>query len=111
LETIEELLKYDYLLNNHRYGLPVGLNTHNPTNINDITYSYTKNRKFVEDHINTLINKTPREIKKLVHIEYFSVSPITYTKTELPLMFVYDPIKQKAAKIINLTKNLAEIKQ
>jgi hypothetical protein len=103
----EELIKYDYFCHNHTYGLPAGISSHNPQNINDITYYYTKDKIFVERYLEKLTAKSPREIKKLIHIEYFNVDPITYQKKddEFPLMFVYDEIKQKAAKVIDLTTN------
>ena len=103
-EIVNELLKYDYLCCNHRYGLPKGLYSHNPPNINDLIYSYTKDKLFLSQHLTAFEGKTAGEIKKLVHIEYFKVDPRTFKKVDndLMLMFVYNPITKIADKIIEL---------
>jgi len=104
LDITNELLKFDYLCNNHRYGLPTGLYSYNPDKINDLIYSYTRDKNFVAEHLGSFAARTPREIKKLIHIEYFQVDPRTYQKVDhnLALMFIYDPIKKVVAKIVNL---------
>jgi len=103
VETVDELLKYDYLCRNHKYGLPQGLKSHNPQNINDITYSYTKNRQFIEKHLPDFLSKSAREIKKLVHIEYLNVDPVRFEiNNERILMFVYSSSHRTAEKIIDL---------
>jgi len=103
-EVINELLKYDYLCHNHKYGLPEGLRSRNPQNINDHIYSYTKNVKFIARHLPDFADKNAREIKKLVHIEYFNIDPVTLEiNSERVLMFVYSPITRKADRIINLS--------
>jgi Fe-S oxidoreductase len=104
----DELLKFDYLSRNHKYGLPQGLKSNNPPNINDVIYSYTKDRRFVEEYLAGLSGKTPYEIKKLVHIEYFKFDPVVHSgnKEETILMFVYDPVARCASKVINLSKQM-----
>lgn len=104
-EYSAELLKFDYLCCNHKYGLPQGLKSNNPSNINDVIYSYTKDNRFVERHLAEFSGKTPHEIKKLVHIEYFKINPMVYkgNEDETILMFVYDPQARAANKVINLS--------
>lgn len=103
-QVINELLKYDYLCHNHKYGLPEGLRSRNPQNINDLIYSYTKNAVFIAKHLPAFAAKTAREIKKLVHIEFFNVDPDTFEiSMERLLMFVYNPISRTADKIIELS--------
>ena len=103
-KTVNELLKYDYLCRNHKYGLPPGVHSHNPPNINDLIYSYSKDKSFVNRHLNAFTGKTAGEIKKRVHIEYFQVDPRTFKKVDkdLRLMFIYNPITKMADKIIEL---------
>ena len=104
-EAVNELLKYDYLCHNHKYGLPEGMCSRNPQNINDLIYSYTKNKNFIAGHLPAFLTKTAREIKKLVHIEYLSVDPITFEiNCERVFMFVYSPISRTAIKIIELSQ-------
>jgi len=105
VEVVNELLKYDYLRHNHKYGLPEGLRSRNPQNINDLIYSYTKNKNFVTVHLPAFLTKTAREMKKLVHIEYLNVDPITFEiNCKRVFMFVYSPISRKADRIIDLTQ-------
>ncbi len=101
---INELLKFDYFLHCHRYTLPQGLISHNPNNINDIIYTYTKDKTFVRQHFPDWEGKTPREMKKLLHIEYFKADPASCQMAEeLKIMFVYSPATLSADQVIDLT--------
>lgn len=102
-ETVNELLKYDFLTRNHKYVLPEGLLSNNPGNINDIIYSYLKNKEFTEEYLPGMAAKTSREIRKLVHLEYFHTDPLTFENHEQAVMFVYNPVSKTADKIINLS--------
>ncbi len=103
-EFAAEILKYDYLCRNHKYGLPQGLTSVNPPNINNIIYSYVKDHKFVEQNLPQFIGSTAYEIKKLVHIEYFKINPAAYkVKGKAKLMFIYDPVARIADKVIDLS--------
>ena len=103
-EAINDLLKYDYLCGNNKYGLPNGLISYNPIIVNEQIYSYTKNRSFVDQYLPALRSRTPREIKKLLHIEYLRIDPETFAHAviDLALMFVYNPISRVAEKVICL---------
>ncbi len=106
-EIVDELLKYDYLCRNHKYGLPPGLVSYNPSNINDLLNAYSREKSFVARNLPAAIaDKAPREIRRLIYIEYFKVDPRSYQKltSKLPLMFVYDSISKKAVKITELPK-------
>ncbi|MEA4924424.1 MAG: B12-binding domain-containing radical SAM protein [Syntrophomonadaceae bacterium] len=104
-EFAAEILKYDYLCHNHKYGLPQGLTSINPPNINNLIYSYAKDPKFVEQNLPQFTGRTAYEIKKLVHIEYFKINPVAYKeKGKAKLMFVYDPVARVANKVIDLSE-------
>ncbi len=109
--TVNELLKFDYLLNHHRYTLPPGLNSHNPDNINDMVYSYARNKTFVRRHFPGWEGRSPREIRKLLHIEYFKVDPVSQRSVEeLEIMFVYNSVTLSADLAVDLTNNENHLK-
>ncbi|MEQ8199889.1 MAG: B12-binding domain-containing radical SAM protein [Syntrophomonadaceae bacterium] len=100
---VDERLKYDYLLHNHRYSLPEGLTSHNPVDINQVIYGYTRDKDFVHRYLPGLAGRPPREIKKLLHIEYFRCPDQGGIARELKLMFVYDPITRAAIQVLDLS--------
>ncbi len=100
---VDERLKYDYLLHHHRYTLPEGLTSHNPVDINQIVYRYTRDKDFVHRWLPQLEGRTPREIKKLLHVEYFRGMDREKPGRELKLMFVYDPSTLTAVQVLDLS--------
>lgn len=109
--VVNELLKFDYLINHHRYTLPQGMSSHNPDNLNNIVYSYAKDKAFVHRHFPQWEGMTPREVRKLLHIEYFEVDPFSKRAVEtLVIMFVYNPITSSADLVIDLTNQEINLK-
>ncbi|MCX5781026.1 MAG: DUF4080 domain-containing protein [Firmicutes bacterium] len=104
LGTVYELLKYDYICRNHRYGLPPEWSSLNPDDINEQTYAYAQDANFINRNLGKFAGKTAREIKKHIHIEYFQVDPHTFQKSDghLRIMFVYDPLTRAIDRIIDL---------
>jgi len=102
--TCHELMKYDYLCKNHKYTLPEGLISHNPDNVNDLIYSYTRNQEFIANYIPEYIGLSPREIKKQLHLEYFHLDPRSMNKVSqsTAVLFSYDAHTKTAARIIYL---------
>ncbi|HRY14227.1 MAG TPA: DUF4080 domain-containing protein [Syntrophomonadaceae bacterium] len=100
---VDERLKYDYLLHNHRYTLPEGLTSYNPAHINQVLYEYTRDKDFVHRWLPQLEGRTPREIKKLLHIEYLRLPDQERSIQELKLMFIYDPTTLTANRVLDLS--------
>ncbi len=100
---VDERLKHDYLLHHHRYTLPEGLTSHNPADINQVLYGYTRDKDFVHRWLPQLEGRTPREIKKLLHVEYFRGMDREKPGRELKLMFVYDPSTLTAVQVLDLS--------
>lgn len=103
LDQVDERLKYDYLLHNHRYTLPKGLTSHNPDDINQILYGYTRNKDFVHRWLPQLEGRSRREIKKLLHIEFFRFTDHEGAARETKLIFIYDPVTRTAVQVLDLT--------
>jgi len=101
-KEVNELLKYDYLLNHKSYNLPRGIESHNPENINEILYSLLKNKDFINKNLSHMGSCTVREIKKQVHLEYFKYDPAdcTWVESMLPFLFIYNPVQKKAKKVM-----------
>jgi radical SAM superfamily enzyme YgiQ (UPF0313 family) len=104
LETVYELLKYDYLCRNHKHGLPADWVSRNPENLNDLIYTYARDSEFIRRNLAKFTTKTAGDIKKLIHIEYLRVDPHTFRKSDCDLrfMFVYDPQTRAIDRIIDL---------
>lgn len=102
----QELLKYDYFINNQSHTLPSGFTSYNPENAGEILYTLLKNSEFVAEYLTGWIGKTPREIRRNVHLEYLPAKVIDKDKNPelIPVLFVYDSIKKKALKIIDINK-------
>ena len=101
---LNELLKYDYFLNNKSYQAPAGIVSHNPEKINEILYACLKDENFVSERLPFLLSRTVREIRRQVHLEYFSYDPIEhgYFNRPRPFLFVYDNGQKKARQVISL---------
>ncbi len=101
---VNDLLKYDYLVNNNSYNLPPGIESYNPDKTSELLYSLLKEKNFLEKHLPHMCSKTVREIRRQVHMEYFRYDPLSLTELEglSPFIFVYDPVQKKAYKIIPL---------
>lgn len=103
-EVVNDLLKYDFLMKNRSDTLPVGLWSHNPANVKEEIYGYIKDTDFLNKHFGSVHQKSPREIRKNLHLEYFYWDPDTklLNNETVMIMFVYDPLKKLAYKTIRL---------
>lgn len=101
---VNDLLKYDYLKNNKSHNLPPGIGSYNPQNASEVLYSVLKDKSFLQENMPHMCSKTVREIRKQVHMEYFRYDPFSLKelKTASPYIFIYDPIRKKAKKIVAL---------
>ncbi|HNX28707.1 MAG TPA: DUF4080 domain-containing protein [Syntrophomonadaceae bacterium] len=98
-----ELLKLDYFLCNPKNNLPGGFTSNNPDNVNEILYSYLKDEHFIAANIPDLINKTPRERRRMAHLEYLFIAEGYIPGTEaVPLLFIYNNAG-KRAKILRIS--------
>ncbi|MDD2620035.1 MAG: DUF4080 domain-containing protein [Syntrophomonadaceae bacterium] len=104
VEMLNELLKYDFFINNLSYNLPEGIISHNPHDVNEKLYTLFKNQEFMKIYLPELISKTPRDNKRQVRLEYFSYDPCTclLAAEKLPFMFIYDPIEKRACRSIRV---------
>jgi len=100
--AINDLLKYDYLVNNHKFTLPEGIYSCNPENLNELIYDLLKNKAFMEEQLPEIYSKSHREIRKMVHLEYFENNPFQPSgdSIAMPIFFVYDLQKKMAIKTI-----------
>lgn len=99
IETIDDLLKYDYIMNN-RSRLPEVFSSYNPDNINEEIYSYIKDDNFRRTYLADIIEQSNREIRKNIHLEYFRYDPetVTFSPSMIKMVFIYDPVKRKVVR-------------
>ncbi|MEA1961594.1 MAG: DUF4080 domain-containing protein [Bacillota bacterium] len=104
INVLNELIKFDFLQKNHKTNLPDAIVSINPTNLNEQTYDLIKDESFIDQYLPEFIGKSHREVRKCVHMEYFTINPRDTTmNTDLqPIMFVYDKQKKTPRRIINL---------
>ncbi len=103
-DIVNDLLKYDYFMNNRSDLLPSGLRSDNPASVKEEIYGYIKDAGFMKEHLKLDTTKSPREIKKNLHLEYFRWDPETGSINHklIGIIFVYDPIKKQAFKTVRL---------
>lgn len=99
---INEIIKYDFFINNMSGNLPDNIKRYNPGNINDTLYDLIKNKNFVNHHIPELSTFKPRDIRRRVHLEHFIRNPLNLINQEYDILFIYNPIKKKAYRTIFL---------
>lgn len=107
-DQVAERLKYDYLCRHHTHGLPPGLASCNPGDINDRIYALAIDQEFIENCVSQLAPLSPRERKKLMHLEYFRFDPLGDVEQgrPAPVLFAYDPIRKIAHTIVRLNGEL-----
>jgi len=91
LPVVNELIKYDFLLNNKNRNLPEGIVSYNPENSRSVLYALLKEDFVLEKYLGDYRDKTIREIIRRVHLEYFKYDPrdLTELSKPLPVLFVY----------------------
>ncbi len=99
LEILNELLKYDYLINN-RHRLPPCLTSFNPDHVNQELYDFIKDEEFRACYLVDRREQSNREIRKNMHLEYFRYDPQTaeYQPDLIKIIFIYDPIRKKTVR-------------
>lgn len=104
LEIINELLKYDYLMNN-RHRLPQCFSSCNPDYANQELYDYIKDEDFRCLYLADKRDQSNREIRKNMHLEYFRYDPESAElKPDLiKIIFIYDPVKKKVVRKIKVS--------
>lgn len=104
-ETVNELLKYDYLWNQQSSNLPSQLNRYNPENTSQILYTLIKDRDFVQSNLPPYASrKSNRELRRLLHLEFFKTDLITGIRSSqlVPYLFLYNPRRKKAEELIKV---------
>jgi radical SAM superfamily enzyme YgiQ (UPF0313 family) len=102
---INELIKYDFLLNNRAYNLPAGIVSWEPDFAQKVLKALITDAGFVAQHLNHLKDKSIRERKKHVSLEFFSIDPektSAYSPGPVPKLFIYHPVKKKALKTVDI---------
>lgn len=99
---LNELIKYDYLLNKRAYTLPEGIEGYTPSDAGDLLSSLIKDKSFIDENLPEWKQKSAREIRRYVHLEYFKYNPLADRKTitPVPLFFIYNPTSKKAVRVI-----------
>lgn len=103
-QLVNELLKYDYLLNNRSYQVPEGLKRYKLNDSTELINQLLKDEEFLKLYQPELLGKTLREAKKYSHLEFFKIRPNGFTEAtpELPILFFYRPGFNKCSKTIFL---------
>ncbi|MGI6451920.1 MAG: B12-binding domain-containing radical SAM protein [Syntrophomonadaceae bacterium] len=103
-EELTDILKFDFLINNQTSNLPPGFRNYAAPG-SDLLYAKIKDQQFITDWLPEFSGRAPRQIRRLLHLDFFQFDPIKLRKQETPvaLLFVYDPVLKKARKIINLS--------
>ncbi len=101
---INDLLKYDYYISNRSDLLPGQLWSYNPEGVNQEIYKCIKDSIFLHQHLNEFAAKSPREIRKNLHLEYLllDTEQTRLREKPQPVLFVYDPVTRQAYKTILL---------
>ncbi len=100
---LDELLKLDYFINNRERNLPAVLTSHNPDDVNEVLYACLKDPSFIARLLPDILGRTPREIRRLVHLEYLFLDGSYKPSTEMvPLLFIYK-IPGKKAETARIT--------
>ncbi len=101
-EIVNELLKYDYFMRNRSTLLPSPLWGYNPEGVNQEIYECIKDNDFLDQHLKEFAAKSPREIRKNLHLEYlrWDTEQTELLERPQPLLFIYDPVSRLAYKTI-----------
>jgi len=97
LNVVNELLKYDYLLNNMMHKVPEGLFRYNIENTGRLLTQILLNEKFIKIHAPEMKGNTLREMKKYTHVEYLKINPSGESIMEdaQPVLFLYNQDDKK----------------
>ncbi|MDD2509948.1 MAG: DUF4080 domain-containing protein [Syntrophomonas sp.] len=104
-ETVNELLKYDYLWNQQSSNLPSKLSGCNPENTSQILYTVIKDQDFVQSNLPPYAStKSNRELRRLLHLEFFKIDLNTGIESSqlIPYLFLYNPRRKKAEELIKV---------
>lgn len=103
-QEANDLIKYDYLSLHKAYELPAGIKRYNPVNVNDLLYVLLKNNSFINMFLSEARFKPISSVRKNIIMEFFHYNPITGQQMDkaIPFIFVYDPMKNQAYKVIPL---------
>lgn len=102
-EIINDLLKYDFIMNN-RTRLPDCFYSYNPDKFSQEIYSYIKDENFRSLYLADKLEQSNREIRKNMHLEYFRHDPETavFSPSLIKMIFIYNPVKRKVVRKIRV---------
>ncbi|SHH03069.1 Radical SAM superfamily enzyme YgiQ, UPF0313 family [Thermosyntropha lipolytica DSM 11003] len=105
-EQAAEILKYDYFLNHRAYMLPPDFTSHNPQGISEMVYELIRDSSFIDRYLPDWSGKSPREIRRYVHLEYLPAWVIDKKAGDklTPILFVYNQVSKKAERVIDIGK-------
>lgn len=103
-DIVNDLLKYDYFMSNRSDLLPGQLWSYNPEGVNQEIYKCIKDSDFLHQHLNEFAAKSPREIRKNLHLEYlrWDAEQAKLLERPQPVLFIYDPVNRHAYKTVPL---------
>ncbi|HZK43412.1 MAG TPA: DUF4080 domain-containing protein [Syntrophomonadaceae bacterium] len=102
---VNETLKYDYFVNNKSYNTPDGITSFPPVDTTLLLNNILRDKAFVAKNIEHMQNKTVRNIKKYVHLEYFDLNPLALYIEPGYVLFSYGPDK-KADYVVDISENV-----
>lgn len=92
-EVINEMLKYDYLLQQRSFRLPPGIKTCTPAGKEVDLNNLLRDPGFVEHYLPDKIGLSVRELKKDLVLQYFQYNPEKggeLLKEPVPVLFIYE---------------------
>lgn len=98
-QNTKEFLRFDYLINQGPRHLPAVLqNVEEETSSNELAYALVKNEALVSQYIPHLKTASIGDRRRRIHLDMFSVSPLTGTSNPYPhaVLFVYPPGSPRA---------------
>ncbi len=102
--AVNELLKYDYLLNNRVYKVPEQLESYYPAEAQEYLNSILKDDDFLREYVPEMRGKSLREIKKYAYLEYLKINPLDPRAGLhiIPVLFLYNQQDHKCYRNILL---------
>jgi radical SAM superfamily enzyme YgiQ (UPF0313 family) len=109
--AVKEYLKFDYLLHQGPRHLPAILQNGDCASPSELAYTLVKNEELVLKYIPHLKKASIGDRRRRIHLEMFSVSPLSTTVNPSPhaILFVYPPGSPRAKEYFMVNKTLLQV--
>ena len=103
-DWLQELLKCDYLGSFPTGHLPDALESYNPDDDSDRLYNYLKDDDFIRNHFPQLVQLSPRQRRRRVHLEWLKLDTENgaYLSSARPTFFIYNTARNKLEELWQL---------